>query len=520
MIAGKRHSIWFLSCLLCGLVLLGFGLADAVRGSDECLHWFLVPLTLCGILIGVDAVRWCRAEVDTFDPAGLLGLFGVYFFFVAPLLHVYWDHWIDEVLPPPDWRFWLGAMAALNVVGLWAYRTTLAYMEGGTLRATKASMAWHLRPCRLRWGLWIGMPLAVALQIWIYARYGGLMGYMTATEHREQAFLGNDRIGMLAGGFPILLLFAYAVAVVARRKTPTWSKLCLVLLIFVVLKLLFGGLQGSRALVVWAIFAAVGVIHLWIRPLSRKAVLLGVVALILFMYLYGFYKSAGVEGVQKALESSRSRANEESKIHRPLSSTLLDDLGRSDVQAYVLYRLNQPDCDYQYAFGRSYLGAILALVPGPLWRNDRPPTKVKEGTEILHGAGSYRPRPISSTYERDRYVGMTSRVFGLSAEAMMNFGPWSVPVAMAVFGLMVGLVRRWMRTWRRCDSRRLLLPWVLVLLLNLLVNDSDNVAWFADTIAIFPFAFIYLVSTTRRAEAARATVGPQVDRPVCLGGST
>jgi hypothetical protein len=519
MIAGKQHSPWFSSCVLCGVVLLGLGVADAVRGSDECLHWFLIPLALCGVLIGVDAVRWCTGEVDTFDPVGLIGLFGFYFFFVAPLLHVYWDYWFDEAPPPRDWRVWLGAMAALNVVGLLAYRATLAHVEAGTLSMAKATTAWHVRPRRFWWGLGVAMVLAVALQVWVYALYGGLTGYMTATEHREQAFMGNERIGMIAGSFPVLMIFGYAVAVVARRKMPTWPMLCLMLLAFGALKLLFGGLQGARAEIVWAMFAAVGVVHFWIRPLSRKAVVMGMIGLVLFMYLYGFYKSAGVDGLQKALESSQSRANVEGKIRRPLSSTLLGDLGRSDIQAYVLYRLNQPDCDYQYAFGRSYLGSVLTLVPGPLWR-ERPPTKVKEGTELLFGAGSYRERPISSTYEHDRFVGMSSRVYGLAGEAMLNFGPWSVPVVMALFGLLVGHVRRWTLTWRRRDSRRLLLPWAITLLVGILVNDSDNVVRFVDIIAMFPFVFVYLVSTTRRSAVAAVRTAPALASPLLLEAST
>jgi hypothetical protein len=341
---------------------------------------------------------------------------------------------------------------------------------------------------------------------------------VTATEHREQAFMGIDRIGMLSGSTPFLVILAYAVLVVARRKTPSWPTLYVVLLAFAVLKLLFGGLQGSRAEIVWAMFAAVGVVHFWIRPLSRKTVLLGAFALVLFMYVYGFYKSAGVDGLQKAFESSQSRAAVEGKIRRPLSSTLLDDLGRSDVQAYLLYRLDQPGCDYHYAFGRSYLGGVLALVPGPLWR-ERPPTKVKEGTEILHGAGSYRERPISSTFERDRFVGMSSRVYGLAGEAMMNFGPWSVPAAMALFGLLVGRVRRWTLSWRRCDARRLLLPWAITILFGILVNDSDNAVWFIEHIAMFPFVFVYLVSTTRRSPVALPKSAPAVATPRILEAS-
>ena len=265
-------------------------------------------------------------------------------------------------------------------------------------------------------------------------------------------------------------------------------------------------------------FSAVGVVHFWVRPLSRATVVAGAIVLVLFMYVYGFYK-AGVDGLQKALESSDSRAAVEGKIHRPITSTLLDDLGRSDVQAYMLYRLNQRGCDYQYAFGRSYLGDVLTLIPGPLWR-DRPATKVKEGTEILHGAGSYRERPLSPTYERDAYVGMSSRVYGLAGEAMLNFGPLSVPAAMAVFGLLVGRVRRWTLTWRRHDARRMLLPWMITILFGILVNDLDNVAWFVDTVSFCPFAMLYCVSTTRRGPVAAAHPVPQAAGRLLLEAGT
>ena len=71
------------------------------------------------------------------------------------------------------------------------------------------------------------VPLAVALQAWVYARYGGLTGYMSAAEHREQAFLGNNRIGTISASFPVLMLFAFAVAVErVERRLPgrrcTW----------------------------------------------------------------------------------------------------------------------------------------------------------------------------------------------------------------------------------------------------------------------------------------------------------
>ena len=35
-----------------------------------------------------------------FDPAAIIGLLGVHFFFLAPLLHVAWDSWVMPYVSP------------------------------------------------------------------------------------------------------------------------------------------------------------------------------------------------------------------------------------------------------------------------------------------------------------------------------------------------------------------------------------------------------------------------------------
>src|SRR5437588_10852622 len=74
-----------ISSYLCILTVIGF-----VVASDRFLHWFVLPVACCGALIGIDAVDWLRGRVHLLDPVGILGLYGLHFFFLAPLLHVYW----------------------------------------------------------------------------------------------------------------------------------------------------------------------------------------------------------------------------------------------------------------------------------------------------------------------------------------------------------------------------------------------------------------------------------------------
>jgi hypothetical protein len=111
--------------------------------------------------------------------------------------------------------------------------------------------------------------------------------------------------------------------------------------------------------------------------------------LTLFMYAYGLFKGAGLNAVD-ALASSEARETLAAETGRPLESTILDDFGRSDVQAYLLYRMTAPDRDYQYAWGRTYAVAPAILVPRALWP-DRPPNMAKEGTDAQFGMGSYAP---------------------------------------------------------------------------------------------------------------------------------
>jgi hypothetical protein len=92
-----------------------------VVSSEPCRHWFVIPIMVCGFLIGIDFVDWLRGRMDLFDPVGILGFLGFHTLFLAPLLHVSMDYWMSFITPPPDWREWLGKMGALNAGGLSVY---------------------------------------------------------------------------------------------------------------------------------------------------------------------------------------------------------------------------------------------------------------------------------------------------------------------------------------------------------------------------------------------------------------
>jgi hypothetical protein len=166
---------------------------------------------------------------------------------------------------------------------------------------------------------------------------------------------------------------------------------------------------------------------------------------------------------------------------------LLADLARADVQAFLAYRLLETPGVYTPAWGRSYLGDASILVPSRLWP-DRPPPKVRYGTDALYGDGSY------VTGQQ-----VASRVYGISGEAMLNVGVAGGVAAYAVLGLLVRLVRAFGARLTRGDPRLLLYPLLVCLCCVTLVGDLDNVLFFLVKFGLVPFAVVGLSSMRERA---------------------
>jgi hypothetical protein len=445
-------------------------LAFAVT-TPAALHWFLLPVTLCGALIGDDALRWLRGKVGAFDPAGILGVVGLHMFFLAPLLHVRWNFWMRYVQPPPDWRDWIGAIAIVDCIALVAYRGARAWLAGSPLRLRTTRV---LEPRRFWIALAVLLLAAAAAQYWVYSRVGGLLGYVRAYERPGDAFHGLGLVFLVSESFPILAFIGFAILSARHKRLSSWWVLLLVLIAFFALKIIFGGLRGSRSNTAFGVFWAIGIIHLWIRPLPRRVFLAGIPLLTAFMFSYGLYKVEGLRGLQtlrhpaEALELARTS-------RRTIRSTLLSDLGRADVQAYVLYRLKSDAQDL--AWGRTYIGGLALLIPRSLMQ-ERPPTKAKFGTDLLFGRG---------TFERGR---PSRRVFGLGGEAMLNVGVAGVPIVFLLFGALVGVLRRVYYALQRSDARVLLLPMLINLVLIMLIGDSDNVVFFLVKEGTLPFLLL------------------------------
>jgi len=439
-----------LSTLITAAVLLPF-----VVLSPACRHWFVVPVLLCGVIIGMDFVDWMRGRMNLLDPVGILGILGFHCFFLTPLLHVSMNEWMAWVRPPPDWREWLGKMGFVNVAGLLVYAVVVRF--GGT-RPRPQMPLWQIRHSGLV--LLAALIVTAGLQAYVYAHFGGISGYIDLFEREQHtgksSFTGWGWLFSISEAFPRLALMALTI-LLWRRKKLSWAVLLLIFVVYFGLLILFGGLRGLRSNIVWSMFWGVGIIHFCLRPLSRKMIVIGLAGMLVFMITYAAYKHGGTKDLKKAIDGQKTEWSSLTKV-------ALWDLSRADVQAYLLYRMSRVGTDYQPSHGRTYVGSVSLLIPEAVWP-DRPPTKIQEGTQILFGQDWV-------------LIGKASNLYGLGGEAMLNFGPAAVPLAFGIFALCIRAVRQFVYRLRRHDGRIFMLPVFLSLCILGLVCDSDNVLFF------------------------------------------
>jgi hypothetical protein len=441
-------------------IVVFFSTLIFVLWNRAVLHWFIIPAMVCGVLVGVDVVRWLRGRLDFFDPRTIIGCLGVYLFFVSPLLHVAWDRFgagYDLILFG-DWRPWLAAMATLNAVALLAYRIAHNWAVG----KTKPSVTrWEINYRRF----YPVFALALACSIGAVATFlwqlGGINGLIDAYEYNPEAFVGKGWLLVLA--WPLAVLSFIVIAVVwtdPREKSRHHLATGIILLSLAGIgHFLLLGWFGSRGTTVWAIFWMAGIVHYRFRKLSAVITVAGLILLVGFMYFYGFYK----EQKRASLDILRSPAMwlQPKGYERDMKYLLLGDLARSDSDAYILHNLVKDPGDYNYRWGLTYAGALAILIPKNFWP-DRPDFKIEAGTEAQLGKAT----PWRSL-----------RTYGLGGEAMLNFGPWGVVPMFVFYGAALGWYRRKLKSWTPSDSRMLLAPFFSILFANVLVGDSDNLVY-------------------------------------------
>lgn len=479
--AGSRRTDIVISAIVCLLFIMFLGAANPIL-----FHWFLIPLYACGVIIGTDAVGWFRSRWDVLDPKGIIGLLGLHFFFMSPMLYNFWKIDVPFVNNPPDWRPWYGLMACLNVVGLIFYNV---FQRRAFNKRTPYKIShWELVPGRAV----VVAPLAVVAafigQTVYLAVFGGWAGIMEWREFGTGIGIrGMGPFMILGHSLPPLLLIALTIVFtkIGSPKKASLFTVFLLLLGFFVVQLYVGGFHGARSIIVWGLFWAVGIIHFFWRRISIKWVLIGMIPFLLFMQIYAFYKSLGLRafGLFTGKISMETLKAESGRTFRGM---LLGDLTRADIQAWIVYALVAKPFDYDYRFGKTYVYSSIAYVP--YWMFPPKPRawgKIAAGTEVQRGKGAY----LFAKWRRSK------RVYGLAGEAMLNFGFISIPFAFAVWGYLVGRFRRNLLSRYTTDAFLFLVPIFINLAFIALAGDSDGLMYFTIDHIMVPFLVVRMMCT-------------------------
>ena len=481
-IDGSSYGLAAIICTASALIFMFF--------STDVLHWFLLPTIISGTLIGSDAIEWIRGRMDTFDPKGLIGLYGIHFFCIGTMLHVTVGTRFPYATNPEDMRTWYGWMGIINVFGILIYKAVERRAQRG---AKPFKKIWTHVPGRTSLVLLGGILAAVICHVFVFTRLGGVAGVLESYETSIlRGGLGIPQI--VATGLPLLCMFAVTVYFRAHANTLAGPLATIVVAVgCAFIHILVQGLSRSRGDVIITFFWLLVIVHYFWRPVTRKTVLVLMVPLILLLWMYSFYKQLGSKVFAVAGAEGTTMGTMVQEARYPIAEVFLGDLVRSDVHAYILWKTTRHDDTYDLRYGKTYLGAFGQSVPYWIWRNKpRYAEKVLAGSEMFHGKGWFKSE-----------LKYSSHAYGIVGEAMLNFGFLAAPFAFALFGFFVGRFRRYVRGLHPTDLRFLLVPYGIWLLINLLAWDMDN--YFAHTLARASVAILIVFLMTGKARLSPAT---------------
>jgi len=467
-----------------------------VLQHPELSHWFVIPLTMCGILIGRDLVRWAYGQMDPFDPAALAGLMFFNGFYIAPMMQVAWNFFPG--LPSLDWPHWFGIWGIVSFFGLALY----VFVRDTKYPSTKqrTPYVWVVDNTAFTITAVILLAVSAASVVLVFARFGGISGIAAAYDMRAEMgrnaydpFEGLGVILQFANAFTVL--FPICLLLFLRKYKLIRSKGFFIFycIASIILAMIVSGAFGSRARIIYPIFICVATYHFTVRPIARKWLVIGAACVVLLMNVYYWYKQGGLEGLNAIFnESAQQEILARKHVEDETRFTMTRDFSRADMQAFLISK--ELGGGLEHSWGRTYIAAVLAVVPRAVFPA-RPPTAAKEKTEALFGPGSYSEQT------------MTNLLVGLLGEGILNFGLALAPLLYAGVGYIARFVR--MLQWRLMpgDLRRLLIAPACILPTTFTFADSNVIATFVMAYFLFP-TLLVVFGRRRMKLAARSSYAP------------
>ncbi|MEM5435717.1 hypothetical protein [Paraburkholderia diazotrophica] len=390
----SREKRPFLLLLLGGLAAAGL-FAALYLGAVSTLTVILLLLTVVSI--------WCiKADSELLR---LWQLFALAYFCVLPVGQlIVRDEIYLTLLPEQDAA--TIAWFTLNIVGIWIMNVTFTAMR--SKRASHAAVPHVPRAVIVSRWVYVFALVALAALAFIYLRLGGYRQIVQLYANRlETSVTQNDPleglgvVQALANTAP-LWVFACVVLRPWRSRVMTFAAFFQL----VVLGWLSSGVFGNRQGIVFVVLFACCVHHTLVAHISRRAAKLAGVCIA----LGGIAMLPLKFGIDYSEIGSLSKNFADQRMLHlsmgPLSFFLFRDLSRFDVQVQAIDSVSKSD--YPLAMGRSFAGAVAAIVPKAVWR-DKPETFALEKSRIVRE---------TETNRSDE----TTLLFGMPGEFLVNFG--------------------------------------------------------------------------------------------------
>lgn len=454
------------------------GIFFSLLKFDMSFDLYLIPLCLCGIMSLCNVVKYlfCR---DFYKNVYLV-VWIVLFInsFVAPLIHFAHDFWVEN-LPfcPTDWSDYAFLTSSFYFVGMLIFHVILT---------TPASII----PYKSVWVakksasviLFFLFVLSFLVQIYIYAKMGGIVGYIANFTNDDEEFVGLGKYFLFSELGPFLYLIYFIIR--NKDRTISGKKVFWFVVVFLVLALFFGGLRGSRSNTLFTLIQGILTIHLLLYRFNLKHLFFFVIFFFVFMYVGRLYKDQGINvvDVRNAVETRQALTkNDLSQVE----TILIGDLSRYGINAYEISRLLE-NPNYNVKWGQTYLWGILTFVPlgSSIIDSFDIKSRNESAEELMYGKNtSYR----------------NSRIFGLLGEWLLNFGMYVFFIPYVIMGFIIKRMRviTLKISQSQIDIRMLMIPVMMVFVPILILSDSSNIMFFFLKRVFIFYLILWLVSNKK-----------------------
>jgi hypothetical protein len=399
----KKNNLFFSAiCSIISIFLIGI---DFI--------YIAIPFFV-GLIFLLESIELgLRSGGTLFHPYIFVSLVLIWVLVFSPVASIYYQQYLFYPPKQIDWNKWVS-------ITCWFYLLLIIshYFIGLIFLKKYIENKTTYYKLNKKYALLISfifLSFSMICQILVYAKFGGITGYMTTWTEDRTEFDGMGSLFMLAEPFPILALMTLCLFVKKENLKHPLIFVTVIFLVFFILKLLFGGFRGSRSNTIWGLFWFAGIIHLYYFRLKKIHLIIGLIFLIIFMNLYSIYKSFGVDAFSMQYSMEDTGRFEEN----PTITILLNDFSRIGLHAFMLFQYFDFGF-YDIKYGQTYLSTISKLIP--LWSDIDIYSKNSAGSEILYDRKS-------SLIFQDYY---NSRVYGAYGEAILNFGP---VLAVFIFGI-------------------------------------------------------------------------------------